>query len=490
MRRLRIRHLLLITNTFILLLAFLGLVFFRLWDGHLVRITEQRLIAESALIAETLRHEIEQGDDTVHVELTRPQPVLRLNYTVHSRPTPRPAAVPANGDAVLTRAAASLRTLLARIDRESASRIRILDADGCELSAPRHCYARFREVRTATAGNYAAVARHALPESSAGKIEVASALPLRGRDGTIGIVHMSRVSFSPFDVFWNLRWTVLLATLACLAFTFALTLFFSRVISRPVAALTRSAQSISRGDDRRPFTPDGFAPAEVHELASALDLMTSELTKRAEYIAGFAANASHELKTPLTGIRGAVELLREEWATMDDEQRDRFLAIIDSDADRTQRLLDGLLTLARIESSSEEKEECSLGQTITSLCVSYGDRVRADITAAPDSIAMSRGHLETALRNLIDNATRHGGAEPVDIAAWAENGKTLIRVSDRGRGISDRNLGRIFDRFFTTERDNGGTGLGLSLVKAIVEAHGGTVDVETGSSGTAFTLAV
>ena len=488
MRRLRIRHLLLITNAFILLLAFLGLVFFRLWDGHLVRITEQRLIAESVLVAESLRHEIDRQPVRLPVKLTRPQSTLRLSYKIEPR-VATTATSPLALTSPLAIAANQLDAFLARINRESSSSVRILRSDGCDVGKQRHCYTAFPEVTAALSGQYYAVARRAsAPES--GKIEVATALPLIGEKGTIGVVHMSRLSFSPFDVFWNLRWTVLLATLACFAFTIALTLFFSRVISRPVAALTRSAQIVSRGDDRQPFTPDGFAPAEVHELADALDVMTSELTKRAEYISGFAANASHELKTPLTGIRGAVELLREEWSTMDDTQRDRFLANIDSDAERTQRLLEGLLTLARIESSADEKEECALADVITKLCDNYGDRVHTNLSRAPETIQMGRGHLETALNNLLDNAIRHGGSEPIKVEAWRETERTLIRVSDRGRGISDRNLTRIFDRFFTTERDNGGTGLGLSLVKAIVEAHGGRVEVETGAGGTAFTLVI
>ncbi len=492
-QRLRIKHLLLITNAFILVLALLGLVFFRLWDGHLVRVTEQRLIAESVLVAEALRHELKGAGVEVTTAFATPR--LELNYDVVERQKPvfPSEEVPATKPQ-LASAVAALADFLEDARTRDLSFTQILDASGCraEAARKRKCLDSQPEVLRALGGEYAAVAR-ALPESApwwAWNVAVATALPILGSDGVTAVVHMARNSFSPFEVVWNLRWTVLLGTLACLAFTFALTHFFSRVISRPVSALTESAKWISRGEPRRPFTPDRFAPAEVHELAGALDQMTQKLTERAEYIAGFAANASHELKTPLTGIRGAVELLQEDWDSMPTEQRDRFLQNIDSDAERMQRLVSRLLELARIESSTDEVDQTPLRETIEEICNGFGEQVRIDVSQAPPTIAMSREHLETAVRNLVDNAVRHSGGKPVDLRVWHDGTRVQIAVSDRGHGISAGNLGRIFDRFFTTDRDNGGTGLGLAIVKAIADLRGGEIAVVSNSNGTTFTLAV
>ena len=94
------------------------------------------------------------------------------------------------------------------------------------------------------------------------------------------------------------------------------------------------------------------------------------------------------------------------------------------------------------------------------------------------------------MRNLLDNAVRHGGGQPVDLRAASSDGRVVIQVRDRGQGISDGNRRRIFERFFTTERDRGGTGLGLAIVKAVAETRNGSVTFETGPTGTLFTLTV
>jgi signal transduction histidine kinase len=495
--RLRIKHLLLITNAFIVLLALLGLVFFRLWDGHLVRITEQRLIAESVLVAEALRHELEGAG--VRTDIALATPVLELNYDIVERggPTTADRTVARVPTAALETAVAQLSELLDDAQVRGLSFTRILDGDGCDsdVTRPRVCSRDQPEVDQALSGRYTAVARR-LPEVGGrwswapGNVEVATALPIAAANGVVAVVHMSRASFSPFEVFWNLRWTLLLCAGACLAFTLALTNFFSRVISRPVAAITLAAQRIARGEPAGPFAPDRFAPSEVRDLAAALDHMTAQLNERADYISNFASHASHELKTPLTGIRGAVELLLEDWNVMSVDRRERFLSNIDADAERMQRLVTRLLELARIESTAEEGETTDLREALGELCAFYGDQVRADLSRAPNAIPMSREHLETAVRNLIDNAIRHGGGEPVDLRVWHDGRRVRIEVRDRGAGISERNRARIFDRFFTTARDNGGTGLGLPIVKAIAELRGGSIEVETGDAGTAFTIAV
>ena len=97
-------------------------------------------------------------------------------------------------------------------------------------------------------------------------------------------------------------------------------------------------------------------------------------------------------------------------------------------------------------------------------------------------------HLESALRNLIENAIRHGEGHAVRLEAFRKRDRVAIRVRDRGRGISPANHKRIFERFFTTERDRGGSGLGLAIAKAVAETRGGHLEYETGPAGTCFEL--
>ena len=106
-------------------------------------------------------------------------------------------------------------------------------------------------------------------------------------------------------------------------------------------------------------------------------------------------------------------------------------------------------------------------------------------------MAINPDHLEAAVRNLVDNAVRHGGDQPVERARRrAAAAASSSQVRDRGPRHQRRQPRRVFDRFFTTERDRGGTGLGLAIVRAVAETRGGHVDFDTGPGGTTFTLVV
>jgi two-component system sensor histidine kinase ChvG len=279
----------------------------------------------------------------------------------------------------------------------------------------------------------------------------------------------------------------MLGLLACLALTLAFSFFFSIAISRPVRAITEAAKAIARSEKRRPFEA-GVAPDELHQLSEALDAMTAQLTERAAYVSEFAANVSHELKTPLTGIRGAAELLRESWREMQDDQRERFIDNIDSDAAHMQHLATRLLLLARIQNAPQASESVRLVPFFEQLVGRYGESIRLDTSEAPASIVINPDHLESAVRNLIDNAVRHGAGRPVDVTVGLDDGRLIVAVRDRGPGIPETNRDKVFDRFFTTERDRGGTGLGLAIVEAVAAARGGEVAFTTGEGGTTFTL--
>jgi signal transduction histidine kinase len=152
-----------------------------------------------------------------------------------------------------------------------------------------------------------------------------------------------------------------------------------------------------------------------------------------------------------------------------------------------ERLVTRLLQLARIQSAPGEAEEVAVKPFFEKLAARYPP-VRFDVSAAPASIVIHQDHFESAIRNLIDNAVRHGEGKPVDVVATDDDGRLVVRVTDRGPGISEGNRDRIFKRFFTTERDRGGTGLGLSIVEAVARTRGGSVTFDTGADGTTFTL--
>jgi signal transduction histidine kinase len=218
--------------------------------------------------------------------------------------------------------------------------------------------------------------------------------------------------------------------------------------------------------------------------------MASLLTDRANGIEEFARNVSHELKTPITAISGAVELLRDETESMSPEQRRRFLANIAADAERMELLVTRLLHLARVQSEPEEVESIAVGATLAEVLAGYREAIDLAVEPELPALLMVRDHLETAVRNLIDNAIRHGGGKSIRVRARRRGPRVEISVRDAGPGISPANREQIFERFFTTARGSGGTGLGLAIVRAVADARGGSVEFDSSPEGTEFRLIV
>lgn len=315
------------------------------------------------------------------------------------------------------------------------------------------------------------------------------ALPIFDRGEVVAAVWMSRTSMAPLKAAWLNRRPLTAALLLTVIVTVLVSLFLSRTITRPLARITATAKAVASGKGLEPGRVR-FAPREVREIEDALRRMAEQLSGRARYIADYAANASHELKSPITAIRGAAELLLEEGDEMGAQQRRRFIANIESDASRMERLVTRMLELARIESDPDEGVEVNPPSFITQVARSYGSLVELSLDDPPEAMIISRDHLETALRNLIDNGIRVSAGAAVLVSAASRDGRLVVEVRDRGPGIDEAHAERIFERFFTTERDSGGTGLGLSIVRAVARSRGGDVSFEAWEEGTVFTLVI
>lgn len=500
MPRFGIKYWLLTANLFILLVPAFGLVFLRMWDRHLVRVTEEHLIAKSHVVADVWSFAVDGGAGET-VERARHRtfaPRLDQGYDVADtvEAFARFAAVPG------PRPPAGVAAAVRGAEEGGRTAVDLLDATGCAVAStvatPGTCYGETPEVRRALGGDYEAVTRERAGAGSFsladighyGSVRVFTAMPVLSGDEVIGVVRMSERSSGPLEAVWDHRRTVLLGGGACLLLMFVVTHFFSRAISRPVQELTASAERVARGEPPRATRLSRAAPSELASLGSAVERMTSQLTDRAEYIAGFATTVSHEMKTPIAGIRGAIELLRDDWQQMTEAQRRRFLENIDADARRMERLVTRLLELARIQSAPEAVEAIDVEAFFAEVAGVYGARVDLLMEDAPRRVLMNRDHLENAVRNLIDNAIRHGGGVAVEVRVGSRDGRLEVAVRDHGPGISEGNRKRIFDRFFTTDRDAGGTGLGLAIVQAVAETRNGSVSFDTGPDGSTFRLQV
>ncbi len=518
-----LRTLLLGVNSLVLLLPLAAVITLRVYDTYLVRQTERSLIAQSVVIAEIFRERLheERGVPIDEGRSFRPrgrerdvfipvEPVLDFTFRLErgdvsgdeGKPKEAILRVRPSGDTPARRAGARLEPLLKRAQVFNLTGIRVLDADGCVISTSRTegdvCMDDLAEVQAALSGHYAAVARERISDEptpaigdvrSRGKVRIFSALPIFEDGQVIGVVRASRTSLDALTSLWQSRRGLLIAIIVSLGVTMGITALFAALVVRPVRALTRDAIAITNDAPREPKTLRWWTPHELRVLNDALDVMTNTLRERADYIAAFAANVSHELKTPLTAIRGAAELLAEQSGAMSDAQRRRFIANIDLDAERMERLVTRLLHLARIENAGEAGGETQVREVLDAIAMRHDGRVRVSCAdGVPKTLAISEDHFMSAVGNLVDNAVRHGGDHPVDIRVAHEGDRLRIEVEDRGTGISPANQPKVFERFFTTERGSGGTGLGLTIVQAIARRRGGSVTFSTSGSGTVFVL--
>ncbi len=217
----------------------------------------------------------------------------------------------------------------------------------------------------------------------------------------------------------------------------------------------------------------------------------------------FVANVSHELKTPITAIKGAVETLLD--GAMDNPSEGRhFLEIAGRQADRLNTIVDDLLSLSRLERETETEEVPRTRQSLlpilesalqTCSTAASASKVQVNLFCTEQLQArVNAPLLEQAVINLVDNAIKYSHVEGVvTVEGWQEAKKVMIKVQDRGHGIDQEHLPRLFERFYRVDaarsRDVGGTGLGLAIVKHIIQTHDGKVEVHsTPGEGTVFTI--
>lgn len=384
---------------------------------------------------------------------------------------------------------------LKRAFAETGVGIRILDAQGTvrASSGPRmgESLANRAEVRTALGGAAATTSRLGIPPSlnsptvgpDADRAWSFAAVPLSSGDTVVGAVLVIHASREPWEVLGafteEFGWGAGVVTLAAVG----MAVYAGWRVSRSLRALAAVADQIAHGRGWQSAELDLIAVtrvAEVRAVAQAMRTMTTRLAERIRYNEEYASNVAHEFKTPLTTLRGTVDLLSED-GEMPADQRRLFLENARTDLDRMHRMVQGLLDLARIETPTA-RTDVVLDEVIGEVAGRYPGVV---FKPGGGVVAGDAAQIEVAAANLIENARGYGGPTVV-VSTWQDGTRAGFDVEDDGPGISAANLPRVFDRFFTTGRDRSGTGLGLPLVRAIARAHGGEVSVESAPGRTRF----
>ncbi|WP_299845348.1 HAMP domain-containing sensor histidine kinase [uncultured Roseovarius sp.] len=297
-----------------------------------------------------------------------------------------------------------------------------------------------------------------------GTLAAVLCLPLLG----IGYFRLAGNILGWGETAWLIFWMAVIAT-AILGY------LLWRLVLRPVTALTAHANAVREGRGDTPLPPH-FGTPEITALGQAVVEMGATLNNREAGLRAFSNHVTHELKSPLTSIKGAAELLEGE---LEAEDRSRLTQTILTATGQMQAQLDALRRLAAA------RDPVGPGPSILSEMIEEVSRdTGLPISLEGDAtVPMDRQAVQVILGHLARNAQAHG-ADRLNISARRGG----FQVSDNGSGIAAGNRNRIFDPFFTTRRGSGGTGMGLAIVQTMLQAAGGTIRLVPCQSGAMFQI--
>ncbi len=525
----RLRTVLLAANLVAVLVPLVFIGALRILENELVRRTEAELIAQGTVVVAAYRDALERvfeadgaslaaavADGTYGVPadprwLATDDPDGRLHPIPAELdrgrdpvlpPAPEPAAAE-RGDRRAADAGELVTPLLEYTTTVTLAGLRVVDASGVEVAASRDGAPRslvaWDEVERALSGEPVRQLRQRISDepppplsglSRRTRVRVFVALPVLVGDRVVGAVVVTRTPVSVQKALYDGRRTLALGAALLLLVAAALALVLARLLGRPIEQLADRAERVAAGDVAAAAPLEHPGTDEVDRLSRSFVTMTTALLEREAYIRTFAANVSHEFKTPLTALRGSAELLEDHLDTMSDDERRGFLSTMIRETDRLERLVRRLLDLARADVLRPGDEASDVTETATRVCARHID-AGADVALNADERAVVRmdgAALEAIIACLVGNAVEHGGDNVRVRVDVRRDGDTVeLRVHDDGAGISEANASRVFDAFFTTAREQSGTGVGLSIVRTLVTQHRGTVELER-DPGTTFVI--
>ena len=351
----------------------------------------------------------------------------------------------------------------------------------------------YREVRTALQGEPASAVRR----DGEGGLVLSVAVPVQRYRQVLGALMVSQDGSQIAASVRDRRLDILIVFAVALGVTVLLSIYLASTIARPVRRLAEAADRVRHAKGRQVTIPDfSHRKDEIGELSASLTEMTEALWDRLDAIERFAADVAHEIKNPLTSVRSAVETAAR---VQDPDQQKRLMGIIQDDVQRLDRLISDISDASRLDAelSRADTAPVQVAPLLAALVevqrASYaetdGPRFALDLPGDPEAdgdpltVPGIEGRLAQVFRNLLANAATFspdGGT--VHVAARREPEAIVVTIADEGTGIPPSKLDAIFDRFYS-ERPKDETfgvhsGLGLSISRQIVTAHGGTIHAE------------
>ena len=324
--------------------------------------------------------------------------------------------------------------------------------------------------------------------SRASAIRLHYARPILVNGQVVGVLLLSRSPRALFRGLYQDLGKIALGAVVIVGLLVGLAGLVSRGVTRPIEALSAATRAVAQGGGSIPDTPP-TAAIEIRALYEDFRSMADAIAIRSRYLRDFAAAVSHEFKTPLAGIGGAVELLQDHHESMTGAERNRFLANIAGDSARLSHLVARLLDLARADMARPEAEAIArVNVPASSVAKAFSQRdfaVRVALPANLPSVAVPESSIDAVLTTLLENS-RQAGASHATIRGAVRGDFVVLSVADDGPGIAEADIERLFEPFFTTKRSDGGTGLGLPIARSLIEVHGGAVVVVPSARGAVF----
>lgn len=493
--------------------------------GYFLAALEQSLTAQAHLIAQAIipgaTVALPQPTFSPAYNTVQQQQIENLSVQVANRAPPEdPETVPYLRDSNLPHLYETSVGLSAALD----TRIRILDdkgvvlVDSSGLEEGRDLSGEVL-VFTALSGEQQSQLFEAEGEEG---LNVSVPVLVEGQ--VAGVIFLSQPTRDVAAVLSDIRTRLLMALALAIPLSALIGLALARTIARPVRALTVAAGRLRSGDFDFPLQITG--QDELGHLSRTFASMRDRLQSVERMRTQFVSDVSHELRTPLTAIKGLAETLRA-GAADDPTVRDRFLTSVEDETDRLIRLVNDLLILSRVDAhaltlSHQSVDLIALVNATIEKLIPQAETLGVDLNHELDNISLTLfadpDRVEQILVILLDNALKHtptGGrvkvtgyqikvdenrirvqtqnpldysltSKPSTLIPHPEGAWAIIHVTDTGEGIPPRDLPYVFERFYRADhsrsRDHGGSGLGLSIAKALVESHGGLIWLESPSS--------
>lgn len=505
---LRLRTLIFAILLFVAALPGFGALFLRVYENTLVRQTEAELVAQAVALAATAESlwprasmpvDLRQGIPELRTMRTAID--LRTSEVLPERPRAVHTQTPASPEAV--QAAKILAPILEATEQKTLASIQLIDRHGRIMAGYEtgERYAGVPEVEAALRGEQRTVFRRNggyQPRYSFEWLSRASALRLHHAHPIVvngqveGVLLLSRSPRALFRGLYEDRGKILIGVAVVFLLLVLLSGVLARAIVRPVEALSRATRDVAEGRGSVPPEPE-LSVVEIRQLYTDFRTMAESLERRSNYIRDFAASVSHEFKTPLAGIRGAIELIEDHGDAMRPKDRHTFLANMSADADRLSVLVGKLMELAKADMRvPHSASSTDLTPALSHIADSFRSTAFSIEVACPHDLPSARieGTAFEAIATALIENSRQAGATSMRIAAVQDADTIRVDFIDNGPGIAEGDRDRVFSPFFTSKRDQGGSGLGLSIARALSVANDAELRLRPSDAGAAFRLTV